>query len=597
MVNSSFEYFPGIPIFESADGDKWERVGNVMTRPSQFPYDTMGNNQGVYAPTIRFQKGTYYVIVTNVNVGAMIYTTCDPYGEWSDPMLIPGWPGIDPSLLFDDSAACDDGAGQVYICGNGNGVDESEGIYAARIDVRTGEILSPRVCLTHGITGSNPEGPHMYRRDGAYYLMWAEGGTESGHMENIARSQSPLGPYEMYDGNPLITNRSTRLTLQAIGHCDIEDIESDRSLMVFHGTRNNDEYPVQGWIGREPYAVRFGWVNGWPDLSDQSYDCPLLGSGDSLEKDVELITPGKDTAGRFRVTAVTCPDDGFPTGPELGDSGDTTDAIPTAMCSEKHQISGEQEACCDTARKRNPSSGNGLSIRTGNTETTSMESVGLKATGSGIPGARTNGMRINGSGTDSTETACRPSLETTITVTPSQQDFDLLQGAPLIGTRQTDFMFEFGAELPDLSAMDCSEFGLVVYANAEHYMTLAVHVMSDNGSEPGRRRPARLETRVMNAGLVSVVDSRTLPQDSPLKLHICGNDRKYIFKAVVAPETDSMESQVVLDMGTVPGKVLSFVNAGGFTGIVLGVYAHGAGQAVTFEHVRYQANGPGVRAS
>lgn len=132
----------------------------------------------------------------------------------------------------------------------------------------------------------------MYKRGSTYYLMWAEGGTESGHMESIARSSSPTGPYEMYPGNPLITNRSTHLTLQAIGHCDCAHFDTDRTLKVFHGTRNNDEYPAQGWLGRESFGVWFAWKDGWPDLADQSYDCPLDGCGKAPGKVLRFTNAG-----------------------------------------------------------------------------------------------------------------------------------------------------------------------------------------------------------------------------------------------------------------------------------------------------------------
>ena len=120
MVNSSFEFFPGLPVFESADGEHWRRIGNAMDRESQFPYESMGNSQGIYAPTLRYHDGRYYLIVTNVNKGNMILTTDDPHNGWSDPIWVEGWPGIDPSLFFDDD-------GSVYICGNEGSEPDDDG--------------------------------------------------------------------------------------------------------------------------------------------------------------------------------------------------------------------------------------------------------------------------------------------------------------------------------------------------------------------------------------------------------------------------------------------------------------------------------------
>lgn len=557
MVNSSFEFFPGLPVFESEDGERWRKIGNALGRPSQFPYGSMGNSQGIYAPTLRYHDGTYYLIVTNVNRGNMILTSADPHAGWSDPIWIDGWPGIDPSLFFDDD-------GTAYICGNEGGVPDENGevelagIYLSKIDVASGTVLTARRRVCGGITGSNPEGPHLYRRGGLYYLMWAEGGTESGHMENIARAADPFGPYQMHPGNPLITNRSTHLTLQAIGHCDCAHVDGDRTLMVFHGTRNNDAYPAQGWLGREPYAVWFEWRDGWPALADQSYDCPLNGCGDSLEADVDWITPAIDQDGRFAVVPARH------TGPEpyagaADGAADDTVSRPSAP-----------------AGGGWPSSGPGV----GETDV------------SPVPSAPSDPS---------------PAAGTTITVRATEQDFSLTAGPPMIGTRQTDFRCTFAATLADPRALASGETGIAVYANADHYLELAASAADDvtastasgdadaagvdAAAVTGPTVPVvRIEARAHNAGLVSTVGSATLPADAPLRLVVRGDEQRYTF-AVEAPAgpvagDDAADGAAIRDLGSIPGKVLSFVNAGGFTGILLGVYAHGSG-AVVFDDVRY----------
>lgn len=471
MVNSSFEYFPGLPVWESDDGERWTRVGNAMDRASQFPYDSMDNNQGIYAPTLRWHNGLYYLIVTNVNRGNMILTSADPHQGWSDPIWVEGWPGIDPSLFFDDD-------GTVYICGNeGGGPDEDgniepAGIYLSAIDPDTGTVLTRRRRICGGVTGSNPEGPHLYKREGTYYLMWAEGGTESGHMENIARATDPFGPYDMYPGNPLITNRSTHLTLQAIGHCDCAHFEADRTLMVFHGTRNNDEYPAQGWVGREPYAVWFDWADGWPALADQSYDTQLVGDGQANEQAVAWVTPSIDEDERFTV--------------------------------------------------------------------------------------------ISGGGDGGNASA--------ITIDARPHGFELSHGPSLIGTRQTDVRFDFSATLVNPKSLEIGETGVTVYANSRHYMVIAAQAAS-NGT-------TTVEARVYNAGLVTRLGSVRVPSAPALTFRVEGDERGYRF-LVSSADTDG-ESV----LGEAPGKVLSFSNAGGFTGIILGLYAHGLGQ-VAFRDITY----------
>lgn len=301
MAFSSFEYFPGLPVWESNDsGETWSFCSHAASCPDQFTTTPLGNSQGFYAPTIRWHEGTYYLIVTDVNRGAMIFRATDPHGLWNGPVMVAGWPGIDPSLLFDDDGTC-------YICGNEAGTGEKPGIYAAPIDPDTGNILGSRHFLVGGITGSNPEGPHLYKRNRHYYLMWAEGGTEAGHMECMARADSVFGPYEPDPHNPIVTNRSTHLDPQCIGHADFAPLGdgSGDDFLVFLGLRTNADYPQQGWLGRENFGTRISWENGWPELADQSFFIDPHDEGCALPMKNpadEWICPGVDRQGLFQAT-------------------------------------------------------------------------------------------------------------------------------------------------------------------------------------------------------------------------------------------------------------------------------------------------------
>lgn len=461
MVNSSFEFFPGLPIWHSTDGLHWQFVRYAMDRPSQFPYESMGNSQGLYAPTLREHNGTYYLVVTNVNHGNMILTAHSPEEDWSEPIWIEGWPGIDPSLFFDDD-------GKVYICGNESGQGEEPGIYIAEINPDTGQVLTGRTRISGGITGSNPEGPHIYKRNGMYYLMWAEGGTEAGHMENMSRSASITGPYEMCPGNPLITNRSTHLTLQAIGHCDCAHFEDDRTLMVFHGTRNTDEYPAQSWLGREPYAVWFTWnAEGWPELADQSYDTKLSGNNTANESLASWVTPAIDTEGWYSVRDVTA-------------------------------VAGE--------------------------ENTNVADVSVKAAPIG---------------------------------------WRLADGPVLVGTRQTDWLGSIQATITNPRTLLSGQAGVAIYANDRHRINVEFSPIED------RLDILKVRAFVVNDTLVSQLGTLEVFANQPLHLYICGSVRGY----TCAVE----QAQLTRVLGDAPGKVLSFPNAGGFTGILMGVYAHGNG--------------------
>ena len=145
------------------------------------------------------------MITTNVTTGENFYVHAEnPEGPWSEPIVIPGWGGIDPDLFFDDD-------GRVYLTGTNYYPIEPEAIYQAEIDLATGQVIGERKKIWDGTGGCCPEGPHIYKINGWYYLMIAEGGTEYGHMETIARSKRPDGPYEASPYNPIMSNRENRL--------------------------------------------------------------------------------------------------------------------------------------------------------------------------------------------------------------------------------------------------------------------------------------------------------------------------------------------------------------------------------------------------
>lgn len=198
LVNSTFAYFPGIPIFESTDLVHWTQIGHVIDRASQLRFDGLGISRGVFAPTIAYHDGTFYVLNTAVDSGGnYLVTSKDPRGPWSDPIWLPEIDGIDPSIFFDAD-------GRAYILNNGppEGVPQYDGhraIWIQEYDVEKQALVGPRkVVLDGGVDPSTQpiwiEGPHLYLIDGTYYLMCAEGGTGPNHSEVILRGRSPWGP-------------------------------------------------------------------------------------------------------------------------------------------------------------------------------------------------------------------------------------------------------------------------------------------------------------------------------------------------------------------------------------------------------------------
>ncbi len=259
LVNSSFEYFPGVPIFHSRDLIHWRQLGHVLDRPSQLEIPGVAPSDGIYAPTIRHHAGRFY-LATTVNVTGrgfrnFFVTAENPAGPWSDPIWV-NQGGIDPSLFFDDD-------GRVFWTGNGTGWATVRGLYQSEIDPASGTLLSePRLIWT-GSGGSYPEGPHLFKRDGFYYLLAAEGGTAECHMVTCARSRQPFGPFEPCPFNPVLTHRSRMNIITSTGHADFFSDAAGDWWAVFLAIR----YAEHGFhpLGRETCLAPVEWTaDGWP---------------------------------------------------------------------------------------------------------------------------------------------------------------------------------------------------------------------------------------------------------------------------------------------------------------------------------------------
>ena len=203
LVTSSFEFFPGVPVFHSTDLVNWKQIGHCLTRKTQLDLEGVPCSKGIYAPTIRYNPydDLFYMVTTNVRKGGNFYVTAKTCsGEWSEPVWVEQG-GIDPSLFFDD-----DGSAHFISNARDRNVAMS-GFHCAPIDLQTGKFLKPAVPLWGGTGGSAPEAPHLYKIKGWYYQMIAEGGTELGHMETIARSRELYGTYEPCPYNPILTHK------------------------------------------------------------------------------------------------------------------------------------------------------------------------------------------------------------------------------------------------------------------------------------------------------------------------------------------------------------------------------------------------------
>ena len=274
LVNSSFTHFPGIPIFRSQDLVNWTQIGNVIDRPDMLDFSGLTVSRGVFAPTIEFHDGLFYVINTCVDCGGnFIVTARDPAGPWSDPQWLPHVGGIDPSLFFDED-------GKVYILNN----DAPEGeplyeghraIWIREVDAETFEPIGEAVVAVNGGVDLSQqpvwiEGPHLYKVDGTYYLSAAEGGTGPQHSQVVLMADSPMGPFTPHPDNPVLTQRDLPEDrpnpITSVGHVDFTQDDDGNWWAVFLGTRpyQGNEYNT----GRETFLMPATWENGAPRITE-----------------------------------------------------------------------------------------------------------------------------------------------------------------------------------------------------------------------------------------------------------------------------------------------------------------------------------------
>lgn len=284
LVNSTFEYFPGITVWKSTDLVSWSYLSGVLRKEEQLNLDRAAPSSGLYAASIRVNaNGRFYLVTTNkfMNGNFVVHTDDIESGEWSEPSFITK-DGIDPSLLFLPDGRC-------FYCSNGK-VDGKKGIVGAFINPDTGELLEPLSLLTSGCGGPSVEGPHIYMKDGWYYLMEAEGGTEYGHHEMILRSRDIHGPYEENPSNSILSHVARkRHPIQAVGHADLIRDESGMWWAVFLGIRVKPR-PLLHHLGRETFLAPVEWKDEWPVIGDGGsveleYEC---GPDQKMEKDYSV---------------------------------------------------------------------------------------------------------------------------------------------------------------------------------------------------------------------------------------------------------------------------------------------------------------------
>jgi alpha-N-arabinofuranosidase len=282
IVNSTFEYFPGIPIFHSKDLTSWVQIGSVLDRPDQIKLDGLGSSRGIFAPAIRYHNGIFYVTCTLVDGGGnFIVTAKNPAGPWSDPVWLPEVNGIDPSLFFDD----DD---QAYLTYNADAPDNKplypghRTIRIYKFDIKNLKVIGEnKILINGGVDFSKKpiwiEGPHIYKINGTYYLTAAEGGTAEDHSQVILKSETVDGPYFPYEKNPILTQRDLdpkrKNPVTCTGHADFVQAPNGDWWAIFLGCRPYEPFEENHYnTGRETFLAPVKWVDGpagkgWPVIN------------------------------------------------------------------------------------------------------------------------------------------------------------------------------------------------------------------------------------------------------------------------------------------------------------------------------------------
>jgi xylan 1,4-beta-xylosidase len=272
LINSSFAFFPGIPIFHSRDLVNWEQIGNAIDRQGQFNFSGLGIARAIFAPTIRRHDGLFYIVGTCVDCGFnFLISARNPAGPWSDPAWLESVDGVDPDLFIDSD-------GRAWIANNGPppGPPAYEGhraIWLQEFDLEAKKMVGPRSIIVNGGIdfARHPiwiEGPHLIKKDHWYYLIAAEGGTASGHSEVVFRSRKVTGPYVPGPHNPILTQRdldpARRSPIAAAGHADFVEAGDGRWWSVFLATRPYQDNLSN--LGRETFLLPVTWHQGWPEI-------------------------------------------------------------------------------------------------------------------------------------------------------------------------------------------------------------------------------------------------------------------------------------------------------------------------------------------
>jgi xylan 1,4-beta-xylosidase len=282
IATSTFEWYPGVQIHHSRDLAHWRLLTRPLSRASQLDLRGDPDSCGVWAPCLTHAEGRFWLVYTDVKrygrasePGSARATPRDMHnylvtsetidGDWSDPVYLNS-SGFDPSLFHDDD-------GHKYLVNmlwdHRPNVNRFAGIVLQEYSAVDRRLIGARELIFKGTPLGFTEAPHLYKRDGYYYLITAEGGTGWGHAVTMARSRSLLGPYDLHPDTYILSSRHRPdAELQRAGHADLVETESGQSYMVYLCGR---PLPNRGRciLGRETAIQPMIWgSDGWLRTTD-----------------------------------------------------------------------------------------------------------------------------------------------------------------------------------------------------------------------------------------------------------------------------------------------------------------------------------------
>jgi len=285
IATSTFEWFPGVQIHHSKDLVHWELVAHPLNKVSQLNMLGVPDSGGVWAPCLSYSNGTFYLIYTIAHTTSQIkdvnnylVTSTDICGEWSEPIYLNS-SGFDPSLFHDDD-------GRKWLINmkydNRIGKNRFAGHLLQEYDEKSKRLVGPIFNIFKGTALGYSESPHIYKRNGYYYLMVAEGGTGYNHAVTLARSKNLTGPYEVHPQNPILTSANSDMHkfLQKAGHASIVEGPNKEWFMVHLCARPLPDTD-RCILGRETAIQKVEWHK-----DDWLYLCNTQSKLPSFEVDI-----------------------------------------------------------------------------------------------------------------------------------------------------------------------------------------------------------------------------------------------------------------------------------------------------------------------